>query len=161
MNNPAQTIKNQWNTIADGTYMANITHGSRYCSVLYRSNGGIQGAAIIFGYPNKNVSYMRLNGGVWENEKSLITNDEFSIKRISYADCKNFKEALYGLNNKVTFFTFAKNEENPILDSPFSFPNGYGLSFHSGLISANNVFQLIAFNGASGKIEAKQLDLRN
>ena len=82
INNPVQTIKNQWPIISDGTYVANITHGSKYCAILYRIDNGENGAAIIFGYPLRNVKYMHINEGVWESEKTLVTNSDLATTTI-------------------------------------------------------------------------------
>lgn len=112
-----QTIKNQWPIISDGTYVANITHGSKYCAILYRIDNGKNGAAIIFGYPLRNVKYMHINEGVWESEKTLVTNSDIATTTIDitnklasqYVDSSAYTpySILIKSGNVVTLMIFA------------------------------------------------------
>lgn len=80
---PFKIIQDNWNTLADGTYVAKINTGSIYTSIFYRINGGQYGMVYVFGYPFINPSLMRILNGVWEESYQLITNNDFGYSMCS------------------------------------------------------------------------------
>lgn len=62
---PVQTLKNNWDSIPDGYYLARIACGSECLALIQRINNGEHGAARFLSYSGMDNAIM-VNNRVWE-----------------------------------------------------------------------------------------------
>ena len=62
---PVQTLKNNWDSIPDGYYLARIACGSECLALIQHINNGSHGAARFLSYTGIDDAIM-VNNGVWQ-----------------------------------------------------------------------------------------------
>lgn len=165
MNKPFEVIKNKWNSLSDGVYIAEIKCGSAHVALIQRISNGNYGAVYCFDYTASNLTPGLLKKFVnsWA-EETLITNTDLTARfnpiEINGTKGDTFKNVLKNkCNNSVNFIVFNGSTENPISDNPFTSKNGYCIAFNSDRLNAYNYFILLGIT--KDIIETKIFDARS
>lgn len=77
LNKPFEVIKNKWNSLSDGVYIAEIKCGSSHVALIQRITNGNYGAAYCFDYTASDLTpgILKKFANSW-TEETLITNTE-------------------------------------------------------------------------------------
>lgn len=62
--NPIQTLKNNWDNIPDGYYLARVACGSEFFALIQHINNGLHGSARLFSYTGMDTM-IKVNNGEW------------------------------------------------------------------------------------------------